>query len=101
MVSNVRGCSGSFKGDFCYLKWDSCHPESKPCERKQLHNEPLTIGNPVNLVTRTAGVPVVYFIVLCGYCITSLLSVIASLSMQEKSCTTLHYCLYSETEQLL
>ncbi len=73
----------------CCLKWDSCHPASKLCERKQvLHNEPLTVGHTVNLVTRTAGVPVVYCIVLCGYCITSVLSVIASLSMPEKSCTS-------------
>ncbi len=82
------GCNGSFEGDYCCLKWDSCHPASKLCERKQLHNEPLTVGHTVNLVTRTAGVPVVYCIVLCGYCITSVLSVIASLSMQEKSCTS-------------
>jgi len=39
----------------------------------------LTVVHTVNLVTRTAGVPVVYFIVFCGYCITSVLSVITAL----------------------
>lgn len=71
-------CNGSFEGGCC-LKWESCHTASKLCERKQLHNEALTVVNTVNLVTCTAGVPVVYFIVFCGYYITSVLSVIKAL----------------------
>lgn len=103
MVSS--DCNGSFEGDCC-LKWESCHTESKLCERKQLHNEALTVVHTVNLVTRTAGVPVVYFIVFCDYYITSVLSVIkAQLSIpvcvREKSCAAVHYCLYSDVKQLL
>lgn len=79
MVSS--DCNGSFEGDCC-LKWESCHTESKLCERKQLHNEALTVVHTVNLVTPTASVPAVYFIVFCGYYITNVLSVIkAPLSM--------------------
>lgn len=71
-------CNGSFEGGCC-LKWESCHTESKLCERRQLHNEALTVVHTVNLVTCTAGVPVVYFIVFSGYYITSVLSVIKAL----------------------